>query len=717
MAHVLDIWDPDVDQRPYDPGDPYGQSKEAPGGLPDIVTFAESPKFLGRESLFPKQKTILRTIFLEFGNSPRAAMTDYDWDTLMKWAETWENPERIGVPPDIAPRMAWCQSVGYQWFRETLLIGGRRGGKGFLGGIIVAYLVYRLLRIGSPQLKYGLPWDHDLVALVTATTFSQARDQQFNDVVNTLGLGRCFDPYRAYARNTVTGFHSPGDQVLMNLLRRTNTPFEKELATVQAKAISSNAKAGRGAAAFCEVYDEMAHMLTGTSGPRTAEEVYTALTPALDQMGADGMIYIPTSPYSKVGQAYELYLDALEMTEEGDPKNPDMLVFQLPSWTPYEDWEDLEATGGVFFAGPKVIYDDQQKRIERRNPSKFRVEKRAQWAEVEDQYMMPEIIERIFDPLPNFRRWPLNWNAQVAARFDPADVRYLSENTTGVLAYRYRAHIDTAKSQHNMAFVVAHAEPWIDPVLDEPFDHVVIDLMRVWKPADYPDHQIPYRQIDVEIARICARFPTLEELTFDQYSSLVTLPLMRERLAEFGQFNTRVHEIVWDAHTRQQKWERFKTAAGENWVHSYRDLYWESIGEGGRNGSLLEQELKFLQERNGKVVKQDIGPVTTDDLSDCVATVVSELLHDQIERMFVRERLGEARPVIGLQGGYHTGGESPPPPASLPAGFDPVREQRRNANRHALESFSHDYARARGIGGYGNRRRFGPRPGGGRTSA
>jgi hypothetical protein len=86
-----------------------------------------------------------------------------------------------------------------------------------------------------------------------------------------------------------------------------------------------------------------------------------------------------------------------------------------------------------------------------------------------------------------------------------------------------------------------------------------------------------------------------------------------------------------------------------NWIHAYKDDYFEN------NGSLLEMELKFLQERNGKVVKQEIGPVTTKDLADCVMVIASELLKDQLDRHLRRERLGQARLATGAQGGYMAG--------------------------------------------------------------
>ena len=43
-------------------------------------------------------------------------------------------------------------------------------------------------------------------------------------------------------------------------------------------------------------------------------------------------------------------------------------------------------------------------------------------------------------------------------------------------------------------------------------------------------------------------------------------------------------------------------------------------------------ECKFLSEKNGKVFAQEFGPVTTKDLYDAVSVVVTDLLHDALER-------------------------------------------------------------------------------------
>jgi hypothetical protein len=69
--------------------------------------------------------------------------------------------------------------------------------------------------------------------------------------------------------------------------------------------------------------------------------------------------------------------------------------------------------------------------------------------------------------------------------------------------------------------------------------------------------------------------------------------------------------------------------------------------------SLLELELKFLQEKNNRVDKQDIGPIQTKDLADAAMVVVTDLLHDSLDKWWTainRTSVGSTDSV-GLRSG------------------------------------------------------------------
>lgn len=632
-----------------------------PPSLPPIIDFAE--KFC-HKILYPRQKTLLRLIYLEDEN-----FTEYDQQIIGEWIENFQQGnERIGLPPDVLERLEICKQEKRPHFREIEYIGGRRGGKGHLGGVIGAYECWRLLTYDSPQWKYGIDPNVDLYLEVIATSLDQAIKYQFSAIRETITGAECFDPYLFYVKNDKLALRTPADIRRAAEMERRNLPVEKPIASIRAQALSSNSSAGRGAAAFAVYFDEFAHMLNvETASSRTSGEVYKAIIPSLGQVKEDGLIYIPTSPYMMTGQAYKVYQQGFEQEDVHDsltgvvtgkrPVHPTTLVMQLPSWGPYEDWNDpwaLQIQKCKPFRSAIEEFNEDMRREERANPDAFKVERRAQWAETQHAYLNPLVVNQIFMP------YHIQTGAPIASTegYEPDALVTLGPKLQGIFQWQYRAHADPSKSQHNFCFAIGHTEPFRDAETGEVWDHVIIDLMRVWKPSDYHEnnYQIPYDEITKEIASIVLDYRGLRSLTYDQYGGYILAPMMKSLLKQMGgkTSDIRIYERVATATNREQKWERLKTALGMNWVHTYKDNY------GLDNSSLLEAELKYLQEINGKVKKQDIGMVTTDDLADAVSVVVSEILADQIDRFYKRKNLSGAHVLGGARGGYTTDMESGP---------------------------------------------------------
>jgi hypothetical protein len=595
--------------------------------IPDIVTFAESPHFLGRR-LYPRQKTLLKLINLETQN-----MTDYDLEVIDGWTKNFtRSGVSIGVSPDIWNRVEYLKANGYNHFREVINITGRRGGKGHIGGIMGAYLNWRLIMLDDPQWHYGIDKSKDMYMFCVATNIQQAKQFQFADLSNTIIEAECFHPYIAEAKEYFVALRTPADFRRIAAFEARGIRPQRLVASIRNMAVTSNSKSSRGAAAFGVMFDEFAHMLVGTEGPRTSDEVYNAITPALDQFGKDGFIYIPTSPFTKIGKCYELYENSLQVDEEGAPAFPDMMMAQLPSWGPYEDWDDSRATQGFSFRSAPQTYDDAMQRLEKREPDVFRVERLSQWAEVTDAYLNPVMVDRMFEPFKD----------------GTGELRYLGEQIEGQIGIIYRGHCDPSKSNANTAAMICHVEPIPDPEDGEIWYHVIVDWQKVWDPENYDEHQIDYEQIEEELVEVIRHYPTLKVFSFDQYGAFVTLPRLKKRLQAIKHKGV-VREEQFQGGSNDRRAERFKSALGQGWVHAYRDDF-------GDNGScLLEQELKFLQEVSGRVRKQDFGPVQTKDLADCLMVCVDSLLEDNFVKLETRDRLGSTGLYPGAQGGYHTG--------------------------------------------------------------
>lgn len=616
-----------------------------------IVDFATHPSFCGMR-LYPRQKTLLKLIYLETQN-----MTPYDLDVIEQWRTSFTGgKDSLGVQPDIWERIEYLKKNNYRHFPHVQAVMGRRASKGVIGGILGAEKMAYLISLDDWQDHYGIVRSKDCYVNVVATNSIQAKKNQFADIRSTVENCEYLKPYISMDKEYYLSLRSPADLRLLAEMYSQNIPVEHEIASIRCLAMSSTSSSGRGSVSVANFFDEFAWLITGTGGPRSSENIYSAYQPALDDFGKDSLTYIPSSPFTKVGYFYELYvagcvllpeytakhsaLDSERMssgltrnrsvsTKESELEDlevedlmadPEMLVVQLPSWDLYTDWQMSPKLGGPIFKQARQVYDDRMKRLERRNPTKFKVEKKAQFAEVEDAYLDPDKVDQMFLPF---------WNG-----------RTLEQAEFGTMAFVYEGHADPSTVNANFAVCIAHLETSPADRQGMNWQHVIIDHVHVWKPSDYPDHTVDYVEITDYLTALIAKYPAMKEFTFDAWNSAGPIAQIRQSFPRSPRI--RVEEFSHKSNT--QRAEYFKSAINLGWIHSYKDSF---FGEGQ---SLLEQELKFLIEKNGKIEKQSIGPITTKDLSDCVMEVSYRLLHHQLDQ-HEKALMGKMKMGKGMPGG------------------------------------------------------------------
>jgi hypothetical protein len=274
----------------------------------------------------------------------------------------------------------------------------------------------------------------------------------------------------------------------------------------------------------------------------------------------------------------------------------------------------------------------------------------AQWAEVMGAYFDSDKIDRMFTPIP----WRPN---------------QLEAQSRGYLKHKYRIHCDPGRTGANFAVCVGHIEEFCatcgwyqdEPTHQHPVSdacakldmqaHVIIDLLHVWRPQDFPPDvetgkpTIDYSVVQDHLRQLLNSFPSTSKISFDQWNSALGIAQLRKEFSP----GIRVTEVTFTEKENQSRFEKVKSALNMEMVHSYRDRWYED------NGSLLEMELKFLSVRGGRVVKQEVGPVTTKDLCDAFCVVVSDLLHDALERYGAKDDLARgaygSTDVFGLRSG------------------------------------------------------------------
>lgn len=249
--------------------------------VPDPITFVVSPQWCNRPQLYPRQATLLKVIFLR-----NDLLTEYDHMVLDEWEESFRKSGNNGITPGIRTRMASLALQGYSYFREVLLVLGRRAGKGYVSALAMSYVLWKFMAKGDPQGHYGIDRDKQLALFVYAGKKQQARENLWKDVVAVVRGAPCFTPYISRALGENLTVFAPHDFVRMKKLAKRGIQTVSDLATFTIQPKEATLMSARGPASCVLAFDEMAHVVN-VGANRSAEEVYGCLDPETPVLGAD----------------------------------------------------------------------------------------------------------------------------------------------------------------------------------------------------------------------------------------------------------------------------------------------------------------------------------------------------------------------------------------------------------------------------------------------
>lgn len=521
-------------------------------------------------------------------------------------------------------------------------------------------MVWNYLALEDPQVFYEIDPNKRLAAFVFAGKLQQAKVNQWRDIISVILSSECFEPYINRALGETLTINTPRDLIKKSSLGNRGIKTALDMASIEITPKESTPLAGRGPASFMQYFDEMAHV-TAAGANRSAEEVFEAAQPSLDQFGTDSFTYAGSSPWQMIGKFFELWCQSLAI----DPKQgfkpiyPDFLMVQLQSWDIYEDWERAHRipllpkghsalterrsfyieqkphpqTGddvSVLRSFQKItrpiqVYDERMERLERANPAMFAIERRARWATSLDSYLSPLWVDRMFLPWPDREGTPLQHQDQ------------------GALKHAYAAHGDPSKSAKNFGFAIAHA---VGPDEDGLY-HVIFDRIHHWEPGSFPEnnHEIDYLQIVDEII-VWGRGFMPDQITFDQFNSAMLIQRIRSQLRE-AQLSkqTRVFERTATGPLNWAMAECFKIALNMDLLHA--PPYEQA-----------SNELKFLQDKGNKVEAPTTGAIQTKDVYDAMANVVWALIGAQMAP-FMKKELSELALSAGQIGGLPLAADTP----------------------------------------------------------
>jgi hypothetical protein len=600
----------------------------------DIITFAESEDYLGLP-LYPRQRTLLKIMFLQ-------DFDEYDLKVIKEWSD--ESGE-VTMVPRLMDRIEYLKANDYPHFRTVQLVGGRRSGKGYMTAIAIAYKAYLMTQEENPGKKFGIAEGKDIYFSIVADSLDQAKAHQFGDAANAILSCKPLLEQGLLGRPIAESISikTPADVRREMALKSHGVRNDRDLATLKIKAFGTNSKTIRGSASLMFIFDEMAHLISGESR-MSDDELWKASIPSLAQFKNQSMVFANSSPYTKTGRFFELYNQAFAFDPKDDPTGtilyPDHFMLQFPSWEMYKDWDKDANKSGALIVDPK--YDPILAREEQSDPESFKVEYRAQFAEVIDAYLKPEMVDRMFDP---------NWNAQWLGR--------KLEPQAGAAGYmRYKGHGDPASVNANFGVAVGHVEEILNEETGVTEPHVVFDFIDAFYPEDFKDPNQPDQPGTIDWLTVV---PTITEMinafrpyefTFDQFDSSMAIQQLQDNLRRMGIGDTNVYSKFATPKVNERRWANFKAALNLGRVHAPHPDAFNPLAR-VNSIDLSRHELKYLQLKNGRVEKQSIGPIQTKDIADCIAEVVDALIGDAIAGG-TYNALNQA-PQFGAQGGFFIG--------------------------------------------------------------
>jgi len=645
-----------------------------------IEEYCESDQYCGKR-LYPRQLVLLKLMFLE-------ELTGPEEDILDHWIRGGRDGREIVISPKIRERVEYLRTAGYSHFRECVLVGGRRSSKGFITGLALAKKMYDTLQLQDPGLYYNIDPDKEIYFSCLASAQDQAKKYQYADFSSTVARCEAMQQNITKIQELEFSVATEADKQRMNRWKRQGGRVGRDISKLRGVALAANAATLRGSATIAICFDEMAHMQQEGESAATAASVYDAAIPALAQFGKDAMIFCNSSPYTKIGKFYERYEDGLKLTEDGKVVAPFMFTFQFPSWALFEgyqghrsqyhkgvplrkaitqspDWDPMEKKGDDYYYSA----DDRdgiiiERDTERQDPESYKVERRGQFAEIIDAFLRPEMVDRAYQGVP---------------MRDGSTVSLRTNWSYPSFKFQYKAHLDPSSTTAGFGFALGHVEE-LEDTQGQLREHVVFDIVKRWQPEQFPDRVIDWEVVLDEVVKYINIFQPYE-VTFDQFQSGAPISFLNTYLRKNNMGNIRVYEKT---ATSQYNWNRaevFRTALYQGLVHIPNDT---------SDAEWSNRELKHLQQVNTagrfpRVDRQEIGPVTTKDMADCLMEVTEALIGNVIAKQ-ARNSLGELSPAFGAEGGYQIGGRNDQAMSTFYNGvakkpsLNTFREQKKNAD-------------------------------------
>jgi hypothetical protein len=387
------------------------------GKVLDVVSFAN--QLLGAYP-YPAQEIVLK--FLYAGTRFNEGLTITEEDIAI--IESWEIPNDWLLHGDKSKikileenRKKFEKDPMNSFFREVVLVFGRRAGKSFLSSLIAVYEAYKLIMLKDPHAFYGdekRKLGGELWIINTAISEKQAKSIVFSQIKSFIYDCPAFFDRIGHVTEDMIYLLTDVDKKRNERIK--NSGGKPLHGSIVIACGNSNSPALRGHSTIACIYDEMAHYVD-SSGKASAEEVYTAIEPSTSTFYAagDGRNIIISTPDLPSGFFFSHFRSAKTVDTS--------LVFQIPTWD----------------ANPNYTKESLKDKFQN-NPDRAAAEYGAKFRRSAGNIYFPhQLVE---DAMVRRDGW--------------------YKRAEGTLGKDYYMHIDPAKTSDRWAFMICHMEKRYD---------------------------------------------------------------------------------------------------------------------------------------------------------------------------------------------------------------------------------------------------------------
>jgi hypothetical protein len=537
------------------------------GGTVDVVTFSESPEYLGQQ-LFPRQRLMLKLWYkLELSSYPCYCATKHGatapnpecpyckgtgtYDELedTRYLLSRQNQYAQIFFPGIDAKEAY--TLPEDTLRARLLehnahifeaIGGRGSGKSVDGALCAAYELYGLLRLPNP---FHVPGQWKLVKGDPISVVNVATNETQAKIM--------------YSKLIALVSESPWFQ------RRQMKTLETELQfpgrNLGALSFHSNSSAVRGFTAKYGYLDEFAHF-NSEGGKLSDGAMMAALEPATSRFGEWAKLFIGTTPLNMAGVTWDYY----DKAKKG--QNPWTIVIQVATWEMHPDRtrDDQSIQNAYLMDAPRA-----------------EMEYGAQFANQVGNFIPREAVDKMFNGL--------------------------GIETFGTPGLKYVCHIDLSKKHDKTVLGVGYYDA----------DLKKVRLVHA-KFFDLPEHFNEFKEVRMEaveeyILQLWEDGFRFVSITFDQFNSLAVIQRLRTALPK----SVIVDTFDFTEKSNMEIFSNLRTLITGRGMDMYEG---EETNEIARQIKNLTRTFK----RNGKFkVEAPLGDA--DDGADVAAAVALKALH------------------------------------------------------------------------------------------